>query len=175
MLRFIAPLLVFGVMVGFFYVGLQKDPRELPSALIDKPAPGFELAQLHRPELSFGPEQMRGRVWALNVWASWCAACRSEHPLFMELARNNELNLIGLNYKDRAVDAKQWLVQLGDPYELSAADVKGHVGIDYGVYGVPETFIIDKQGVIRHKHVGPVSRQEWLEEIKPLIAKLEQE
>jgi cytochrome c biogenesis protein CcmG/thiol:disulfide interchange protein DsbE len=116
---------------------------------------------------------MKGKVWLLNVWASWCAACRSEHPLFMELARTGEINLVGLNYKDKRADGMRWLQALGNPYVLSASDMSGDVGIDYGVYGVPETFVIDKQGVIRYKHVGPVSRQDWRETLAPLIKELE--
>ena len=173
MLRFMAPLVIFAVLVVFFWIGLGKDPKLLPSALLDKPAPTFNLPQLHQQNASFSPADMKGKVWVFNVWASWCAACRSEHPLFMELARKNEINLYGLNYKDRPQDAKQWLVQLGDPYVLSASDIQGDVGIDYGVYGVPETFIVDKEGVIRYKHVGPVSRADWNEKIRPLIKELE--
>lgn len=172
MIRYLVPVIIFAGMIGFFYVGLQKDPKILPSALIDKPAPAFQLTQLHNPEKTFSPEDMKGKVWLLNVWASWCAACRSEHPLFMEIARTTDVPLYGLNYKDEAADAKQWLAQLGNPYVLSAADKDGFVGIDFGVYGVPETFLIDKQGVIRYKHVGPVSRKDWREIIMPKIQEL---
>lgn len=172
MIRYLVPALVFAGMIGFFYVGLQKDPKILPSALIDKPAPAFKLTQLHKPEQTFSPTDAKGKVWLLNVWASWCAACRSEHPLFMEIARTTDIPLYGLNYKDEAGNAKQWLRQLGDPYVLSAADLDGFVGIDFGVYGVPETFLIDKEGIIRYKHVGPVSRKDWREIILPKIQEL---
>ncbi len=172
MLRFIAPLLIFAVIAAFFFVGLGRDPTKLPSALIDKPAPSFTLAQLHRPDQSFSPEQMKGKVWLLNVWASWCAACRTEHPLFMELARKG-VPLYGLNYKDKREDALRWLRQLGNPYRISVSDLTGDVGIDYGVYGVPETFLIDKQGIIRYKHVGPVSRQDWETIIEPKFKELQ--
>ncbi len=172
MIRYLAPLFVFAALSVFFFVGLQKDPSILPSALIDKPAPSFQLTQLHNPEKTFSPENMKGKVWLLNVWASWCQACRSEHPLFMEIARTTDVPLYGLNYKDEAGNAKQWLTELGNPYALSAADLDGFVGIDFGVYGVPETFLIDKQGVIRYKHVGPVSRKDWKEIIMPKIQEL---
>ncbi len=172
MLRFIAPLLIFGLIAAFFFVGLDRDPTKLPSALIDKPAPAFTLPQLHQPEQSFSPEQMKGKVWLLNVWASWCAACRTEHPLFMELSRKG-VPLYGLNYKDKRKDALQWLQQLGNPYRVSVSDFTGDVGIDYGVYGVPETFVIDKQGIIRYKHVGPISRQDWENTIEPIIKELQ--
>ncbi|MDH5546342.1 MAG: DsbE family thiol:disulfide interchange protein [Gammaproteobacteria bacterium] len=173
MLRFIAPLLVFVGLVVVFYIGLGKDPQILPSALLDKPAPAFNLPQLHKADMQFANEEMKGKVWLLNVWASWCGACRSEHPLFMEIARKGEVPMIGLNYKDKPNDAMTWLRQLGDPYMLSVSDMAGNVGIDYGVYGVPETFLIDKEGVIRYKHVGPVSRQDWETILKPKIKELE--
>jgi len=173
MLRYIAPLVVFMGMVLMFWIGLGKDPQKLPSALLDKPAPAFNLPQLHKANANFAPEELKGKVWVLNVWASWCAACRSEHPLFMELARRGEVTMVGLNYKDQINDAKTWLRQLGDPYVLSVSDLAGTVGIDYGVYGVPESFLIDKEGVIRYKHVGPVSRQDWNTIIKPKIKELE--
>lgn len=173
MLRFIAPAVIFAALIGLFYVGLQKDPQLLPSALLDKPAPTFNVAQLHKANETFSPDSMKGKVWLLNVWASWCAACRSEHPLFMQLSRSGNFPLYGLNYKDQRADAQQWLRQLGDPYVLSAWDVEGNVGIDYGVYGVPETFLIDKEGVIRYKHVGPVSRKDWEEILLPKMKELE--
>lgn len=173
MLRFIIPLVIFGAMVAFFVVGLDKDPTKLPSTFIDKPAPAFNLPQLHRVNEHFSPADMKGKVWILNVWASWCAACRSEHPLFMELARRGEVTLVGLNYKDQREDAQKWLRALGNPYVLSVSDLSGDVGIDYGVYGVPESFLIDKEGVIRYKHVGPVSPKDWQEILKPKIEELE--
>lgn len=169
----ISAIIVVLVVLAFFYRGLSLDPKELPSALLDKPAPMFNLPQLHEPAKSFSPAEMKGKVWLLNVWASWCAACRSEHPLFMQLARQGNFPIYGLNYKDRPEDGMQWLRQLGDPYKVSASDVAGNVGIDFGVYGVPETFLIDKEGVIRYKHVGPVSRKDWKEVIEPKMKELE--
>jgi cytochrome c biogenesis protein CcmG/thiol:disulfide interchange protein DsbE len=172
MLRFIVPFAVFIVLVVFFIIGLQKDPRKIPSALLDKPAPEFTLPQLNAMNTTFSPEQMKGKVWMLNVWASWCASCRDEHPLFLDISRKGTIDIVGLNYKDKPNDGRMWLQRLGNPYTLIAADLKGDVGIDYGVYGVPESFIIDKQGVIRYKHVGPVSRQDWQETILPIIEEL---
>jgi len=172
MLRFLVPLIVFAALVGLFFVGLGKDPSILPSPLVGKPAPAFNLTQLMDPQTSFAPEQMKGKVWMLNVWASWCVSCRQEHPLFLELTRKNEIPIYGLNYKDDPNDARRWLQQLGNPYGVIASDLSGDVGIDYGVYGVPETFVIDKEGVIRYKHVGPVSREDWNKTFEPLLKKL---
>ncbi|MDH3325602.1 MAG: DsbE family thiol:disulfide interchange protein [Gammaproteobacteria bacterium] len=162
------------IMLAFFYRGLQLDPKILPSALIDKPVPSFNLPQLHDAAKSFAPEEMKGKVWLLNVWASWCEACRSEHPLFMQLSRTGDFPIYGLNYKDKQVDGEQWLRELGDPYKVSMSDLAGDVGIDFGVYGVPETFLIDKDGVIRYKHVGPISRKDWREIIEPKMIELNQ-
>jgi len=176
MSRRVAPLLIvacFIILMAFFYRGLQLDPKELPSALIDKPVPTFNLPVLHKLSDSFTPTDVKGKVWLLNVWASWCASCRSEHPLFMRLAKKGNFQLYGLNYKDEVRNAKKWLQELGDPYVLSISDLKGDVGIDFGVYGVPETFIIDKEGIIRYKHIGPVSFKDWSEVIEPKIKELE--
>jgi cytochrome c biogenesis protein CcmG/thiol:disulfide interchange protein DsbE len=172
-LKLILPLLVFFGLVAFFAIGLTKDPREVPSPLIEKPAPLFKVQQLHEPAASFAPEDMRGKVWLLNVWASWCVSCRVEHPLLVEMSRRNVVPIIGLNYKDQREDGKQWLAKFGNPYKLSAYDVDGKVGIDYGVYGVPETFVIDKQGVIRYKQIGPITQEALDKTIMPLIRKLE--
>lgn len=172
MLRFLVPLIGFAILVGLFFVGLGKDPSKLPSPLVGKPAPSFQLAQLMDGQATFSPEQMKGQVWMMNVWASWCVSCRQEHPLFVELSRRGEVPIYGLNYKDDPNDARRWLAQLGNPYAVSVSDISGDVGIDYGVYGVPETFVIDKEGVIRHKHVGPVTREDWKNIIEPLLKQL---
>lgn len=172
MLRFLVPLFGFAILVGLFFVGLGKDPSKLPSPLVGKPAPSFQLAQLMDGQATFSPEQMKGQVWMMNVWASWCVSCRQEHPLFVELSRRGEVPIYGLNYKDDPNDARRWLAQLGNPYAVSVSDISGDVGIDYGVYGVPETFVIDKEGVIRHKHVGPVTREDWKNIIEPLLKQL---
>jgi cytochrome c biogenesis protein CcmG/thiol:disulfide interchange protein DsbE len=171
-LRFILPLAVFVVLAGFLFIGLGLNPREVPSPFIGKPAPAFQLAQLAHKEQTFTPAQMQGEVWLLNVWASWCAPCRIEHPLLVELAKNNVVPIIGMNYKDKRDAALGWLAELGDPYKLSVADNDGRVAIDYGVYGVPETFIIDKHGVIRHKQIGPISEQVWRDKMLPLVQQL---
>ena len=172
-LKYVIPLVVFGALVAFFAVGLTKDPREVPSPLIEKPAPLFKVQQLHDDAATFAPEDMRGKVWLLNVWASWCVSCRVEHPLLVEMSRKKLVPIIGLDYKDQRADGKQWLAKFGNPYTLSAFDVDGKVGIDYGVYGVPETFVIDKQGVIRYKQIGPITPEALDKTIMPLVRKLE--
>jgi cytochrome c biogenesis protein CcmG/thiol:disulfide interchange protein DsbE len=171
-LKFGVPLVIFALLVAFFAVGLTRDPSQIPSPLVDKAAPAFRLEQLHQPQLAFTPENMRGKVWMLNVWASWCVSCRVEHPLLVEMSRRNLVPIVGLNYKDKPEDGVQWLAKFGDPYVLSAQDVDGKVGIDYGVYGVPETFVIDKQGVIRYKQIGPITPEALEKKILPLIKQL---
>ncbi len=173
MLRYSLPLLLFIGLVVLFLFGLQNDPRKVPSPLIDKPAPDFSLPSLHTPDTTISKSDLLGKVTLINVWASWCAACRIEHPLFVKTAKKESLSIYGLNYKDKRDDALQWLEQLGDPYIDSAFDQAGTTGIDYGVYGVPETFIIDKQGVIRYKHIGPVNQNQLDEIILPLVKELE--
>ena len=172
--RFLIPLALFAVLVGFLVVGLQHDPREIPSPLVQKPAPAFQVPQLVVADKTFSPADMKGQVWMLNVWASWCVACREEHPLLVELKGTKVVPVIGLDYKDQRPVALKFLSQNGDPYDLSAFDGDGRVGIDYGVYGVPETFIIDKNGVIRHKQIGPITPEALEKTILPLIAKLKQ-
>ena len=157
MSRFLLPLVLFVGLVVFLAIGLGRDPHEVPSPLINKPAPAFTLPQLHEPTKTFSAQEMRGKVWLLNVWASWCVSCREEHPLLLDFARSGSVPLYGLNYKDQRNDAIAWLNELGDPYLLSAADLDGRVGIDYGVYGAPETYLIDREGVIRFKHIGPLT------------------
>lgn len=172
-MKFLLPLALFLVLVAFLAIGLSRDPREVPSPLVDKPAPAFVLPQLSAPEQSFKSEEMRGRVWLLNVWASWCVACRDEHPLLVELARTRLVPIYGLNYKDERRDALAWLDAFGDPYTLSIADADGRVGINYGVYGVPETFVIDRNGVIRYKQIGPVTAEVLQKKIIPLVKELQ--
>ena len=171
-LRYLVPLALFLGLAGFFAVGLMRDPRVVPSPFIDKPAPQFRLEQLHEPKLAFAPEDMKGKVWMLNVWASWCVSCRVEHPLLVDMAQKRLVPIVGLNYKDKREDGVAWLAKFGNPYDLSAWDVEGRVGIDYGVYGVPETFVIDKQGVIRYKQIGPITPEALEQTILPLIRKL---
>ena len=172
LLRYLIPLAFFGLLVAFFAVGLTRDPREVPSPLVDKPAPVFRLQQLHEPQLAFTPEEMKGKVWLLNVWASWCVSCRVEHPLLVDMSKKQLVPIVGLNYKDKREDGVQWLAKFGNPYALSAFDVDGKVGIDYGVYGVPETFVIDKHGVIRYKQIGPITPEALEKTLLPLIRKL---
>jgi cytochrome c biogenesis protein CcmG/thiol:disulfide interchange protein DsbE len=172
LVKFGVPLVLFVALAAFLAVGLTRDPREVPSPFIDKPAPGFTLERLHEPGQSFSPEQMKGKVWLLNVWASWCVSCRVEHPLLVEMARRNDVPIVGLDYKDERDAGLKWLTKMGNPYLVSAFDVEGKVGIDYGVYGVPETFVIDKQGVIRYKQIGPITPEALEQKILPLIRKL---
>ena len=172
MKRFLLPLGVFIALVLFLGIGLRLNPREIPSPFIGKAAPAFKLTQLNEPAQTIAPQDMAGKVWLLNVWASWCVSCRQEHPVLMDLARAGVVPILGLNYKDKREDGAGWLRQFGNPYQLSAFDSDGRVGIDYGVYGVPETFVIDKRGVIRMKHVGPVTPQVITEKLLPLIKEL---
>jgi len=172
-LRFVIPLAVFLALAGFFAAGLYHDPREIPSPLIDKPAPGFRLAQLHEGDKTFTPADLRGKVWLLNVWASWCVTCRVEHPLLVALARQRVVPIVGLDYKDTRADGLKWLATRGNPYDLSVCDDDGRVGIDYGVYGVPETFVIDRDGVIRYKQIGAITPESLDKTILPLVRKLQ--
>jgi len=171
-LRFLIPLAIFFVLVGFLARGLNLDPREVPSPLIDKPAPAFELTQLDKPEQTIRRADMLGKVWMLNVWASWCEACRDEHPYLVEFAKLKALPIYGLDYKDQREPAQQWLAERGNPYDASLFDGNGRVGIDFGVYGVPETFVIDKQGVIRFKQIGALTPEVLADKVLPLLRKL---
>jgi len=190
--RFLLPLIGFVVLVVLLAVGLKLDPSDVPSPLIGKPAPAFSLARVDAPEQSFSPQDMQGKVWLLNVWSTWCVSCRQEHPVLVEMAKNKAIALVGLNYKevrgDVDVDADKitpdaeralalqrsnaWLQQHGNPYSLSVLDLDGRVGIDYGVYGVPETYVIDKTGVIRYKQTGPITPDVFSGKILPLVAEL---
>lgn len=192
MKKFFIPLGLFLVLVAFLAVGLKRNPQEIPSPLLGKPAPLFSLSTLDAGGAKFGPQDMKGKVWMLNVWATWCVACRDEHPLLVAFSKANQLPIVGLNYKEvQAQDAPAgrqlspedklriarersavWLQRLGDPYVVSVFDLDGRVGIDYGVYGVPETYIIDKEGVIRFKQVGAVTLETLQSQILPLVQKL---
>ena len=171
-LKFAVPLVLFFALVGFLARGLSLDPREVPSPLIGKPAPSFALTRLDEPGATIRRDDLLGKVWMLNVWASWCDACRDEHPHLVEFSKLNAVPIYGLDYKDRRDDGIAWLKKFGDPYALSAYDVEGRVGIDYGVYGVPETFVIDKQGVIRYKKIGALTPQALRDEVMPLLRRL---
>jgi len=182
----------FAALVILLAVGLKLNPRDVPSPLVGKPAPAFNLNVLATPEKMLGPQDMQGKVWLLNVWSSWCVSCRQEHPVLVEFSKKANVPLIGLNYKEVRGDgdfdmskmpaneekklafqrANQWLAQHGNPYTLTVMDLDGRVGIDYGVYGVPETYIIDKAGTIRMKHTGPISPEDLSKKIMPLLAEL---
>jgi cytochrome c biogenesis protein CcmG/thiol:disulfide interchange protein DsbE len=172
MARGLIPLAVFVVLVGFLWAGLKLNPSEVPSPLIDKPAPMFSRPRLDDPGTAFGPAEMRGKVWLLNVWASWCVSCRQEHPLLVKLSATGEVPIYGLDYKDHPEDAKDWLARFGNPYTVSIMDGDGRVGIDYGVYGVPETYLIDKEGVIRYKRIGPLTPKVIEEVLLPKVREL---
>src|SRR4029450_5319803 len=167
------PLAVFIVIVAFLWAGLSRDPREVPSPLVGQPAPAFQLAQLHAPDKRLSTADMKGQVWLLNVWASWCVSCRVGDPLLVELAKANVVPVIGLNYKDKNDAGIAWLNQHGDPYRLSVVDADGRVGIDWGGQGFPETFVVDKNGVIRYKQIGPITVEALEQKILPLVRELQ--
>jgi cytochrome c biogenesis protein CcmG/thiol:disulfide interchange protein DsbE len=171
-IRLLAPLGIFLAVIGFLYVGLGHDPREVPSPLVGKPAPAFELPVLAQPDKRFAPADMKGKVWLLNVWASWCVTCREEHPVLVQLAGKRVLPVVGLNYKDKDEPAKAWLKQFGNPYDFSVVDADGRIGIDYGVYGVPETYLIDGEGVIRYKQIGALTPAILEQKVLPLARTL---
>ena len=172
MIRFILPLGIFLLLALFLALGLKLDPREVPSPLIDKPAPAFAAPALARPNEQIQRDALLGKVWVLNVWASWCGACRDEHPVLVEYSRRGGVPVYGLNYKDKREDGLGWLKQFGNPYTDSMFDPDGRIGIDYGVYGVPETFVIDKAGIIRYKHIGPITPEVLRNKLEPLLRKL---
>jgi cytochrome c biogenesis protein CcmG/thiol:disulfide interchange protein DsbE len=173
-MRYAIPLLIFLIVVGFLASRLRGgyDPHLIPSVLIDKPAPDFELADLRNPSRTFSPRQMRGKVWLLNVWGSWCIGCREEHPYLLQLAKSGMVPLYGLNWRDRREDALATLAELGDPYVLNVSDFDGRVAIDYGITGAPETYLIDKNGIIRYKEVGQLNPQIMEQKILPLLKEL---
>lgn len=192
MKKFLIPLALFAVLVVFLAIGLSRDPKEIPSPLMGRVAPPFSLATLDANAPNFGPHTMRGQVWMLNVWATWCVACRQEHPLLVAFSKNNQLPIVGLNYKEvQAQDIAQgskldtaqtlaiarqksnvWLQRLGNPYATTVFDLDGRVGINYGVYGVPETYLIDQKGVIRYKQIGVLTPEVLAEKILPLVKEL---
>lgn len=172
MKKFIIPIGLFAVLGVLLAFGLKLDPRKIPSPLVGKPLPGFSLPTLNNPSRLLANTDFKGKVVLINVWASWCVACRQEHPLLMAVARAKQVPIIGLNYKDKRDDALRVLQTEGNPYDVSLVDADGRVGIDWGVYGVPETFVIDKEGVIRYKYIGPISVQDWEKILLPLIQKL---
>ncbi len=178
MKKYLVPLSIFAAIGGLLMYALylsitgNYSPRDIPSPLIGKSLPAFTLSTVADTTRHISRDELRGRVYLLNVWASWCVACRQEHPFLNELARNKAVSIVGLNYKDKREDALQWLTGMGNPYETSLADNDGRLGIDLGVYGVPETFVIDKQGVIRYKQIGPITPEAWEQKLAPLIKEL---
>ena len=172
-LRFLVPLAIFFILVVLLYRGLSLDPKRVPSPLIGKPMPEFSLPRLKDPAATLGDSDLKGKVSILNIWATWCVSCRAEHEVLLQLANTGMVDIYGLNYKDERTAAQQWLRQLGDPYVANAFDADGRTGIDWGVYGAPETFIMDKQGIIRHKHIGPLTVDDLNTTILPLIAELQ--
>jgi cytochrome c biogenesis protein CcmG, thiol:disulfide interchange protein DsbE len=176
--KFAIPIAIFallGVMLGYALVQMnagEYSPRDIPSPLVGKPLPAFTLPSLADPTKTVTNEDLRGQPYLLNVWASWCVACRTEHGLLVAVARDHQVPIVGLNYKDPRDDALKWLQALGDPYRLSIADESGRYGIELGVYGVPETFVIDKDGVIRYKHIGPITAESWSQKLLPVLQRL---
>lgn len=162
------PLILFAVLAGFFYVGLHLNPREVPSPFIGKPAPQFSLPVIGEPGRQFSPAEMKGQAWLLNIWAPWCVSCRQEHPVLMQLKAAG-VPIVGLNWKDKEREATALLANVGSPYVVAVDDLDGRVGIDFGVTGTPETFVIDKAGIIRYKHVGPIGPENWKEKIEPKL------
>lgn len=173
MKRFLIPLGIFIVLVGFLAVGLKLNPREVPSPLIGKPAPDFRLALLSDPAKQLSPADLRGKVWLFNVWASWCASCRQEHDLLLDLAKQGGVLIYGMDYKDQPGDAQAVLDRYGNPYVETVVDLDGRTGINYGVYGVPETYLIDRNGIIRYKHTGPLTEEVLDKKILPLAKELQ--
>ena len=174
MKRFALPVIILGLLAILLLAGLYQDPRVIPSPILGKPAPDFRLAVLGDQRRLFGPADMRGKPWVMNVWASWCVSCREEHAALLRIASSARVPIIGLNYKDAIREAQQWLSSRGNPYSVSVSDTDGRVGIDYGVYGVPETYLIDSHGIVRYKHVGPLTVEVWTAKLLPLLEKLAQ-
>ncbi len=170
MSRYVLPLIAVVALISFLVVGLQRgDPRALPSPYIGKPAPQFELPTLDDPAVLIGSKDLEGDFALVNVWATWCVGCRSEHPFLMKLARDDSIPIYGINWRDTRPEALSWIQQLGDPYVASGFDETGRVGIDWGVYGAPETFLLDADGIVVHKHLGPLGREAWERDFVPLI------
>jgi cytochrome c biogenesis protein CcmG/thiol:disulfide interchange protein DsbE len=170
--RYLVPFGILLVLLYFLRAGLSLNPKEVPSPLIGKPSPAFSLPRLDQPEQRVSLDDLRGQVWMLNVWASWCVACRQEHPLLVQYAKQAKVPIYGLNYKDERAAGMKWLADFGNPYTASIADRDGRVGIDFGVYGVPETFVIDREGVIRYKQIGPLTPEVLRDTIEPLLKQL---
>ncbi|MBU3069967.1 DsbE family thiol:disulfide interchange protein [Aestuariicella sp. G3-2] len=167
-LKLFIPLMIFVVLAVFFWRGLSLDPTDMPSALIDRPMPAFSLPTVNDATRVVSEGDLKGEVTLLNVWATWCISCRVEHPYLVELAAQG-VKIVGVNYKDDVQEAQKWLKNLHNPYVYSIVDADGRLGIDLGVFGAPETYVLDRQGVIRYKHVGVIDDKVWTEEIKPIV------
>ena len=172
MKKFLIPIGLFALLGVLLAYGLKLDPRKIPSPLVGKPLPAFALPTLHDPKKSLSNADFKGKVVLINVWASWCGACREEHPVLLQMAQEKRVPLIGLNYKDKREDGLATLQAAGNPYDVSLVDADGRIGLDWGVYGVPESFLVDKAGVIRYKHIGPISHKDWERKLLPLIQEL---
>ena len=170
-LKLFLPLLVFVVLAGFLWRGLALDPNAMPSALLDKPMPTFNLPTLENDTETVTEDVFTGSVTLLNVWATWCISCRVEHPYLVKLAEQG-VRIIGLNYKDDSAEARKWLATLHNPYRFSIIDADVRIGLDLGVFGAPETYVVDAQGVIRYKHVGVVDERVWREKLQPIVQEL---
>lgn len=166
------PLLIFAALCVLLYKGLSMDPRLLPSALVDEPVPEFSLPSLTQPERVLGTADLKGKTRLLNVWGTWCPSCYAEHPYLLKLAQEQGVALVGLNYKDEPAKALDYLRRLGNPYEFVISDERGRLGIDLGVYGAPETFVLDANGVVRFRFVGVIDERAWEREFKPVLARL---
>lgn len=173
MSRFLWPLVAFLILVGVFVVGLTKDPSRIPSPLLQHSGPQFELQSLQDANVMVGSADYAGQMVLVNIWATWCPGCRQEHGFLLELAQEATIPIFGLNWRDNRNEALRWLQTLGDPYMLSAFDEDGRVGIDWGAYGAPETFLLDKNGVVIHKHIAPLNREIWERDFLPLIMQAE--
>ena len=173
-IRFI-PLVLFIALGAILYRGLSLNPQEIPSALVDQKLPSFQLPQLLKPEVTLTEKDLKGDIVLLNVWGTWCVYCKYEHPYLVDIAKSGRVSLYGLNYKDIRADAKQWLIDYENPYILSVFDEQGRLGIELGVTAAPETFVIDGEGIIRMKHVGPIDAKVWKEKLLPLIETIEKE
>ena len=170
---FILPLFIFAILLVFLWKGLSLDPHKLPSALLNKSVPQFQLSTVQNSQQIFTEKDLNGKISLFNVWATWCESCRDEHSVLMDIERDYQIPIYGLDYKDQRLSAVQWLHQFGNPYKLVGFDGNGTVAIDWGVYGTPETFVIDKSGYIRYKFIGPLTIEAWRDELLPIVRKLQ--
>jgi len=172
-IKLLLPLAIFLVIVVFLWLGLKGDPHVIPSPFIGKPVPVFQAPLLGNPKLKISDKDFKGHVSLLNVFATWCVSCRAEHPVLMDIKDSHRVNIYGLNFKDKRASAIEWLSRFGDPYTKVIYDPTGKIGIDFGVYGTPETFVIDRKGIIRYKYIGPISPRKWREKLLPEVESLE--